>query len=113
MILVVALTTAGHFRSVVDVLGTYAILAAVVFTALCACVGWLLGGPGANTRGVLALGTAQRNIAAAFVVAGQNFSDPKVVVMITVVMIAAFAVLVPLSRALAKRGLAAELGAGA
>src|SRR5262249_41701114 len=51
----------------------------------------------------LALGTAQRNTAAALVVAGQNFSDAKVVVMITVVMIVSFAILMPLARALAGR----------
>lgn len=110
MILVVALTTAGHFASVVDVFGTFGILAAVVFTALCFGVGWLLGGPDADTRGVLALGTAQRNTAAAFVVAGQNFTDPKVVVMITVVLIVSFAILMPLSRVLARRERAAKRG---
>ena len=46
------------------------------------------------------MGTAQRNTAAALVVAGQNFTDPKVVVMITVVMIVSFAVLMPLARVL-------------
>ena len=55
------------------------------------------------TRGVLSLGTAQRNTAAALVVAGQNFTDAKVVVMITVVMIVSFAVLMPLARLLAGR----------
>ena len=63
----------------------------------------LHGGPGADTRGVLSLGTAQRNTAAALVVAGQNFDDAKVVVMITVVMIVSFAVLMPLAGLLAKR----------
>jgi bile acid:Na+ symporter, BASS family len=110
MILVVTLTTAGHFKSVLSVLGTFGILAAVVFTAVCVAIGWLLGGPAADTRPVLALGTAQRNTAAALVVAGQNFSDPKVVVMITVVMIVAFAMLVPLARVLARRGGAAHVG---
>ena len=52
---------------------------------------------------MLSLGTAQRNTAAALVVAGQNFSDPKVVVMITVVMIVSFVVLMPLARVLASR----------
>jgi BASS family bile acid:Na+ symporter len=52
---------------------------------------------------VLSLGTAQRNTAAALVVAGQNFDDAKVVVMITVVMIVSFAVLMPLAGLLAKR----------
>lgn len=101
MILVVLLTVAGHFRSVVSVFGTFAVLAAVVYTAVCAGIGWLLAVPG--TRDVLALGTAQRNAAAAFVVAGQNFDDARVVVMITVVLIVEFLMLLPFSRALARR----------
>jgi BASS family bile acid:Na+ symporter len=103
MILVVSLTTLGHLRSVLGVVGTFAILAAIVFTAICVGFGWILGGPKAETRGVLALGTAQRNSAAAFVVAGQNFSDPGVVVMITVLMILEFLSLVPFARFLARR----------
>lgn len=103
MVLVVSLTTLGHLRSVLGVIGTFAILAALVFTALCAGCGWLLGGPARDTRGVLALGTAQRNAAAAFVVAGQNFDDAGVVVMITVLMIVEFLTLVPFARYLARR----------
>jgi bile acid:Na+ symporter, BASS family len=103
MIFVVMLTTAGHFRSMVSILGSFGILAAVIFVGLCFGIGWILGGPGADTRGVLSLGTAQRNTAAALVVAGQNFSDAKVVVMITVVMIVSFAVLMPLARVLSGR----------
>jgi bile acid:Na+ symporter, BASS family len=103
MIFVVALTTAGHFRSMIGILGSFGILAAVVFVAVCFGMGWVLGGPGADTRGVLSLGTAQRNTAAALVVAGQNFSDANVVVMITVVMIVSFAMLMPLARVIAKR----------
>ena len=61
----------------------------------------LLGGPDAQTKRVMALGTAQRNIAAALVVASQSFSDPKVVVMVIVVAIVGLIVLMPISRALA------------
>jgi bile acid:Na+ symporter, BASS family len=103
MIFVVTLTTAGHLGSMVSVLGSFGIVAAVIFVAICFGTGWTLGGPGADTRGVLALGTAQRNTAAALVVAGQNFTDAKVVVMITVVMVVSFAVLMPLARVLASR----------
>lgn len=100
MILVIAFTIAAHFNSVLSVFGTFGILAAVIYTVICAGIGWLMGGPG--TREVLALGTAQRNAAAAFVVAGQNFDDPKVVVMITVVLIAEFLMLLPFARRLAR-----------
>jgi BASS family bile acid:Na+ symporter len=51
----------------------------------------------------MALGTSQRNIAAALVVASQSFSDPKVVVMVIVVAIVGLIILIPLSRALANR----------
>lgn len=100
MVLVIVLTIAAHFNSVLSVFGTFGILAAVVYTVICSGIGWLLGGRGA--RDVLALGTAQRNAAAAFVVAGQNFDDPKVVVMITVVLIVEFLMLLPFSRRLAR-----------
>jgi bile acid:Na+ symporter, BASS family len=113
MIFVVTLTTAGHFKSMLSILGSFGILAAVVFVAICFGLGWALGGPGADTRGVLSLGTAQRNTAAALVVAGQNFSDAKVVVMITVVMIVSFAVLMPLAGVLAKRQQPGDVTAGA
>lgn len=103
MIFVVTLTTAGHFASMISILGSFGILAALIFVAICFGIGWALGGPGADTRGVLALGTAQRNTAAALVVAGQNFSDAKVIVMITVVMIVSFAVLMPMARVLSGR----------
>jgi BASS family bile acid:Na+ symporter len=53
-------------------------------------------------RRVLALGTGQRNIAAALVVGSQSFDDPKVVVMVIVVAIIGLLILMPLSRALAK-----------
>ena len=113
MIFVVVLTTAGHFGSMLSILGSFGIVAAVIFVAVCFGLGWVLGGPGPDTRRVLSLGTAQRNTAAALVVAGQNFSDPKVVVMITVVMIVSFAVLMPLAGALAKRQAPGGVGAGA
>ena len=102
MILVVVLTMAGHFKSVLSVFGTFGVLAAVVYTVVCAGIGWLFGGPAKSTRGVLALGTAQRNAAAAFVVAGQNFDDAKVIVMITVVLIVDFLMLLPFARMLAR-----------
>jgi bile acid:Na+ symporter, BASS family len=103
MILVVLLTIAAHFKSVLSVFGTFGVLAALVYTVVCIGIGWLLGGPGPSTRRVLALGTAQRNAAAAFVVAGQNFDDPKVIVMITVVLIVGFILLLPFARLLARR----------
>jgi BASS family bile acid:Na+ symporter len=103
LILLVLLITAANIDKVLQVFGTRGILAGVLFIALGFGIGWLLGGPDADTRRVMALGTGQRNIAAALVVASQSFSDPKVVVMVIVVAIVGLIILMPLSRALANR----------
>jgi bile acid:Na+ symporter, BASS family len=104
LILLVLLITAANINNVLAVFGTHGILAGLLFIAVGFGMGWLLGGPGMDTRRVLALGTAQRNIAAALVVGSQSFRDPKVVVMVVVVAIVSLLVLMPLSRLLAKRG---------
>ncbi|MDH6247129.1 bile acid:sodium symporter [Mycobacterium sp. OTB74] len=103
MVLVVILTIIANFREVLSVYGTRGLLAAIVYTAICAGIGWGLVFFSTTARPVLALGTAQRNAAAAFVVASQNFSDPRVAVMITVVLIAEFSMLIPVARFLARR----------
>lgn len=54
--------------------------------------GWLLGGPDLGTRGVLALATAQRNIAAALVVGGKDFDDPKVLANFVLMPLGALAI---------------------
>ena len=103
LILLVLLISAANIDKVLDVFGTRGILAGLLFIVLGFAIGWVLGGPGNDTRRVLALGTAQRNIAAALVVGSQSFSDPKVVVMVIVVAIVGLIILMPLSRALANR----------
>ena len=101
LILLIVLITVVNFDKVLQVFGTRGILAGLLFIALGFCIGWMLGGPGNDTRPVLALATAQRNIAAALVVGSQSFSDPKVVVMVIVVAIVGLIILMPLSRAFA------------
>ena len=103
LILLVCLITAANIDKVLQVFGTRGILAGLLFIGLGLGTGWLLGGSSADTRRVMALGTGQRNIAAALVVASQSFSDPKVVVMVIVVAIIGLIILMPLSRALANR----------
>jgi bile acid:Na+ symporter, BASS family len=103
LVAVVVLLVVVNFTKVLSVFGTRAILAGLLFIALGYAVGWVLGGPGPDTRPVLGLGTAQRNIAAALVVGGQSFSDPSVVVMVVVVAIVSLLVLLPLSRRLASK----------
>ena len=104
LLLVVLLVTAANINNLVAVFGTRGILAGLLFIAVGLGIGWLLGGPGKDTRRVLAQGTALRNVGAALVVGGQSFDDPKVIVMVLVVTIVSLVIVVPLSRLLAKRG---------
>ena len=103
LIALMVLQTLLNVRSVVAVFGTGGILAGVLFLAVGFVVGWALGGAARETRSVLGLGTAQRNIAAALVVANQSFDDPNVVVMVVVIAIVGLLTLMPLSRFLGRR----------
>jgi BASS family bile acid:Na+ symporter len=103
--LLIVLLLATNLGNIADLFGTRGILASILFLIAAFGTGWLLGGPGPDTRGVLALGTAQRNIAAALVVGGQNFDDPRVVVMVAVVAIVGLLLLMPLARVVAKRSI--------
>jgi BASS family bile acid:Na+ symporter len=103
LVLLIVLVVVVNFGKVMEIFGTRGILAGIIFIVLGYGLGQFLGGPGLDTRRVLALGTAQRNIAASLVVGGQNFSNPTVVVMLVVVAIVGFLILIPLARVLGKR----------
>jgi BASS family bile acid:Na+ symporter len=102
LVLLALLISVANIRNVLDVFGTRGILAGIIFIVLGIGIGWFLGGPEVDTRRVLALGTGQRNIAAALVIGSQSFDDPKVVVMVIVVAIIGLLILMPLSRVIAK-----------
>src|SRR5262249_28616277 len=104
LVLLTVLILTVNVNNLIALFGTRGVLASVLFPGVGAGIGWLLGGPVPDIRGVMALGTAQRNIAAALVVGGQNFQDPKVVVMVVVVAIVGLLLLFPLARALAVGG---------
>jgi bile acid:Na+ symporter, BASS family len=80
LLLVLNLANVGK---VLGLLGTGAIFATTLLIAIGAGAGWLLGGPADGTRRALALGTGQRNFAAAFVLGTGNFGDrPTVMLML-------------------------------
>jgi predicted Na+-dependent transporter len=75
----------ANLSAILSIIGTTGILAALLFLLSCFVTGHLFGGKEDSIRPVLALGTAQRNLAAALAVATANFSqDPAVIVMILV-----------------------------
>lgn len=100
--LLITLLLITNVQNILSLYGTRGVLASVLFIAASSGIGWVMGGPQSDTRGVMALGTAQRNIAAALVVGGQNFKDPKVVAMVIVVAIVGLMMLMPFAKYLAK-----------
>jgi BASS family bile acid:Na+ symporter len=93
-----------NLRSIIDIVGTRAIIVAVIFLLVSFVMGFFLGGKEGSIRSVMGLGTGQRNVSAAVVVAGQNFSsDPDVLVFIIVTALIGLVLLMPIGGELGKR----------
>jgi BASS family bile acid:Na+ symporter len=85
-----------NFKNVIALFGTGAIIATILFLVISLLAGYLLGGPGTDTKRVLALGTGQRNLSAAFIIAAGNFADqPNVLVYVAAAGLVGMVVLFP------------------
>ena len=102
LVVLVFATILANLRDILDVLFTTAILAALLVIGGAFAIGYLLG-MDRESREVLGLGTSQRNIAAATVVATQAVDDPDTVVMVIVASLAGFAIIFPVAAWLRKR----------
>jgi predicted Na+-dependent transporter len=93
-----------QFSTIIGTIGTGGLLAALLFLAGALMIGLLLGGKEATMRSVMGLGTAQRNLAAAMLVAAQNFSDDaNVLVMVMLIGILGLVVLMVVGGEMGKR----------
>ena len=103
LVVLLVSTVLANFRGILGVFGTGAILAALLFIGGAFAIGYLLGMTGRGTREELGLATAQRNVAAATVVATQSVDDPDTLVMVVITSVAAMVILFPLAGVLRKR----------
>ena len=103
LIVLVATTLLANLERARSILGSGGILAAILLISGAFVIGYALGGQKIENRGVVALATAQRNIAAATVVATQSFEDSGVLVMVIVTSLVGLAILFPAARALRQR----------
>ena len=93
-----------EFSTIIATIGTGGILAALIFLVVALAIGLLLGGKDASKRSVMGLGTAQRNLSAAMLVAALNFSDdPNVLVMVMLVAILGLILLMVVGGEMGKR----------
>ena len=93
-----------QWESIVALVGSGGLIAIVVFILASLALGYFTGGSDPGMRSVMGLGTAQRNISAAMVVAAQNFSDREdVLVMVIVAALIGLVLLMPIGAELGKR----------
>ena len=94
----------GYFDVTYGVLGTGGILVAILLIVGAAIIGYLLGGTDADHKKVLALGTGQRNLAAAFAIASSNFAtNPEVLIEVMDVAVIGFIILMFIAGELGRR----------
>ena len=103
LLVLVVTTFLVNFEAILGVFGTRAILGALIVVAGAFAIGYLLGWPDIRKREVMGLGTAQRNIAAATVVATQTFGEADTVVMVIVTSVVSMCILFPVASALRRR----------
>lgn len=105
LILLTVLMLLLNWEYLLSAIGTGAFIAIIIFVFACLGIGFLAAGKDKVRRSTMGMGTAQRNIAAALLVAGQNFSDqPDVLIMLLVGALVGFAILFPVAGELGRRG---------
>lgn len=103
ILVLIVLGVVLNFKSMIALVGSLGLLAAAIFVAAAFFIGYLLGGSERSIKSVMGLGTAQRNISAALVVAAQNF-DADVITYLLVFSVIGFLLLFPTAGELGKRG---------
>jgi BASS family bile acid:Na+ symporter len=92
-----------NLSNIISVIGTGGFLALALFIVGSLLIGYLLGGRDPSTRAVLGLGTAQRNVSAAIVIALSNFAGTLTVSYVLVAGILIPLVLFPTAGWIGKR----------
>jgi len=76
----------------------YPLVAILIVLAGAMFIGYFLGGKEKSTRVVMAMGTGQRNISAAILVATQNFKDTEVSIILVAVAIFGLFIMLPYAK---------------
>jgi BASS family bile acid:Na+ symporter len=98
----------ANIGKVFGLIGSGAFLASLLLIVIGLVVGYLLGGPERKTRRTLAIGTAQRNYAAAFTLATGNFAErPTVLLLLLAASLISMIIILPVAGEFGKRAKAA------
>jgi len=97
---VLAATIIGYLPQMWPIIASGSLIAGVLFIMAAFGLGYLAGWGNDHLEDVGALGTAQRNTAAAMLIATSSFKDPSVFVLITLVNTIGIVVLIGLAKVL-------------
>jgi BASS family bile acid:Na+ symporter len=92
-----------NVSNILSLVGTGGLLALLLFIVGSLVIGFVLGGSNPGMRSVMGLGTGQRNVSAAIVVAAQNFSGTMTLPFILVAAILMLLILLPTAKRLGAR----------
>ena len=101
LVVVVLSTFGANFQDLIRIVRGGAVPAAVLLIAGAFAMGFLLSRP--ERSAVLGLGTAQRNVAGAMVIASRDFNDPDILVMVTASVLAGLLLLFAIAWLLSRR----------
>jgi len=101
ILLVVALGL--NVSNIISLIGSYGLLALIIFIVGSLLIGLLLGGGDPGVRSVMGLGTAQRNVSAAILVSVQNFSGTNTLSFVLVAAILLLLILLPTAKRMGAR----------
>ena len=97
LLVLIVLGLGLNVSNIIDLVGSYGFLALLLLVGGTLSVGMLFGGRDHSVRSVMALGTAQRNVSAAIVVATQNFAGTMTLPYVLVAAIVLLLVLLPIA----------------
>ena len=98
LVALLASTLALNVRELVHILASRTVVAILALLAGSFLIGFAVASPRQERRVVLGLGTAQRNIAAATVVAVEDIGDHNTLVLVVVASLIDLLILIPLAR---------------
>jgi len=101
LVVVVISIFSANVHEVMRILKTGAVLAGILLISGAFLMGYLLSRP--ERGAVLGLGTAQRNFAAAMVIASSDFNNPDILVMVTASVLVGLLLLFAIAWLLSKR----------
>ncbi len=98
----IVITLVGYYPNLLNIVGKGAFLVGLAFVGAAFGLGYLAGAGKDHLEDIGGLGTAQRNTAAGVIIALENFSDPNVLVMLTLANMLGIVMLLFIAKALSR-----------